>query len=257
MNQSLRIALAVTMAFSVAACNADVAATNFNSEIPDLTQTDIKGQAAGDGQMYCAPVSVSNTFGWLLDTEPDEQIQMARTLAGENYMRTSLKNGTSTIGLLRGVKRYAEANGLVIDELQHQGWRPTIRQHFSGSGVPKQDFVERFVGDDRGAWLNIGWYKRDGKDLRRIGGHWVTLVGYNFDKVITLYVNDPSPRAGNRKTTHKVTLSKLGPIQLTGRNKGLPRNGAGLWIVETGLILNRSADFAIIDGVVGMKIASS
>jgi len=255
MNPSGRASLLFALAFGLFACDAPEEVKLFTKQVPDLTQTAIKGETAGDGQMYCAPVAVSNTFAWLLGVDTQDQLLMARTLAGQDYMRTSLKNGTGTVELLRGAKRYARSSGLHIEELQHEGWRKTDKSHFSGNAVPTRTFVERFVGDNRGAWVNIGWYKRDGSELRRIGGHWVTLVGADFSQGTTLYVNDPSPRAGNRKTTHMLSVSRLDPIRLIGRKHGLPRNGADLWMVEDGLKIHQNADVAIIDGIVGLKIS--
>ena len=48
----------------------------FIDSIPDLTQTKILGRASGDGQMYCAPVAVSNTIAWLIgNTKPNKNWQ--------------------------------------------------------------------------------------------------------------------------------------------------------------------------------------
>ena len=82
------------------------ATTEFANQIPDFTQTDIRGSYYGNGQQFCAPVAVSNSIMWLADRS-NGQIELIKKLASSSYMNTSLQNGTGTTGVLNGVDRIA------------------------------------------------------------------------------------------------------------------------------------------------------
>jgi hypothetical protein len=79
---------------------------NLLHDVPDFTQTDVRGAASGNGQQYCAPVAVANSFMWLGEDTQD-QLLLIEKLASRDYMNTSLKNGTGTTGVLRGADKLA------------------------------------------------------------------------------------------------------------------------------------------------------
>jgi hypothetical protein len=81
--------------------------TAYVNEIPDFTQTNVKGSSSGKGQQYCAPVAVSNSIIWL-SHNGNEQLNLIHKLASKPYMNTSLKNGTGTTGVLRGVEKISK-----------------------------------------------------------------------------------------------------------------------------------------------------
>ncbi len=79
----------------------------------------------------------------------------------------------------------------------------------------------------RGAvWINVGWYKFNLKtnEYRRVGGHWVTLVGYNKGRLV---IYDPASRAGSTFSNEFVSYSVLKNGRLTGKKKGLPQLAKG------------------------------
>ncbi|PCH50272.1 MAG: hypothetical protein COC17_05890 [Hyphomicrobiales bacterium] len=224
----------------------------FIDSIPDLTQTKILGRASGDGQMYCAPVAVSNTIAWLIGNTKTQQ-KLAIQLASKNYMATSIKSGTGTVGVTRGIANFFPANN--IKSLQYQGWRKHDAKYWGGSKIPTKAFVRSHVGANKGAWINLGWYKKQNGNLKRIGGHWVTLTGYNFGGSSKLFINDPSPRAGNEPMSHELSIQLLSKFRLIGKKHGLPRHGEGHWQVVNGLIANPKADVTLIDGIVGLELS--
>lgn len=246
-----RCALLVSMT-ALAACQDNVDADIvLASNVLDFTQTDVAGSQHGDGQMYCAPVAVSNSLSALFGST--RQVGLIKKLAGAGYMNTSLKNGTGTVGVLRGVERSMRENGHEKFFMRYQGWRKHLTRYDSGIREPSKDFLRHYVGKNSAAWINIGWYKKKGNDLKRVGGHWITLVGYHQSADNDFYVHDPSPRAGTEPRRQKITLQKLASGRLIGKKYGLPRNATGYLQVTSGLDLSRRADMAIIDGIVGLR----
>ncbi len=195
--------LVVTAITLLPACDSD--GEIIMADVPDLTQTLVAGSAHNDGQMYCAPVAVSNSLVWLLGER--NQVAVAKKLASSAYMNTSLKNGTGTTGVLRGVAKYLGSRNIEPSSLLYQGWRKHLRRFGSGEKRPDPQFLKQHVGEGKAAWLNVGWYKKDGPDYRRVGGHWVTLIGYSTKDAGTFYLNDPSPRAGWSSASNEVTVN--------------------------------------------------
>ena len=98
------------------------ATTEFANQIPDFTQTNIRGSYYGNGQQFCAPVAVSNSIMWLANLEYG-QVELIEKLASSNYMNTNLQNGTGTTGVLNGVDRIARELFGSYERLEYQGWR--------------------------------------------------------------------------------------------------------------------------------------
>lgn len=247
----LKCAFFLVSLLSLSNCSESDRDLKFIDSIPDYTQTRILGLASGDGQMYCAPVAVSNTLAWLTGNIKGQH-KLAVKLASKKYMATSLKSGTGTVGVTNGISTYFSASK--IKSLQYQGWRKHDAQYWGGSKIPTKGFIRSYIGEKKGAWINLGWYKKYNGSLKRIGGHWVTLTGYDFEVASKLYINDPSLRSGNEPMSHALNIQQLDKIKLTGKKHGLPRNGEGHWQVVDGLIANPKADVTLIDGIVGLEI---
>ena len=107
------------------------------------------------------------------------QIAMIRTLSGREYMNTSPANGTDVTQVLGGLATYIEEAGYTIASLGYDGWRPAP-EDYAASEWPDLDSIRETIKDAQSAvWLNVGWYRYDDEsgDYKRIGGHWVTVVG--------------------------------------------------------------------------------
>ena len=218
------------------------------NEIPDFTQTDVRGKNSGNGQQYCAPVAVSNSLMWLGQKKID-QLRLIEKLASSDYMNTSLKNGTGTTGVLNGVNKIAAELFGGYSELEYQGWRKHPGQYSRGVKVPELDWLSRGISGKSAVWLNVGWYKfdRDKNEYRRIGGHWVTLVAVENDMFI---IHDPAPRAGQSFANEYVRISRIRDGTLVGNKSGLPAPAKGYFILGRGMHTKSSADVAIVDGAV-------
>ena len=232
-------------------------------QIPDLTQTEVKGDAHGDGQQYCGPVAVSNSLSWLAlqrrggrdapVDQHDQQLEMVRKLASPGYMNTSLEDGSGTSDILRGVDRLARELFDGYASLSYQGWRKHPRSFSTGIEEPQLRWILDGVGDASAAWLNIGWYRYEAAkdEYHRFGGHWVTLVGFENNRLV---IHDPSPRAGLAFANDFVAFRRLNTGRLTGSKAGLPRSARGFLVLTDGLHQKRGADAAILDGVVVLHL---
>lgn len=228
--------------------------SRFFSDIPDFTQTDVKGDAFGNGQQFCAPAAVSNSLVWL-NGESVDQRRLVLLLASESYMNTDLRIGTGTSELLRGVNRYLKEQFGGYRTLSYQGWRRHPRDYSANVRLPTLSFIARGVTKRSAAWLNVGWYRVNAasKEYERIGGHWVTLVGYDLGSD-QLIINDPAPRAGRTRSSERVSFRALTGGRLSGTKSGLPTDARGYLQLGRGLHLHPRADTAIVDGVVLLEL---
>lgn len=188
------------------------------AEIPDLSQRDPAADFPDGGRKYCAPVAVSNSLSTLLPKADlpemmgglantrqfEQQVEIARTLGGADYMATG-DRGTNPRQLLQGVDLYLEQQNLPSyhsGQLEYRGQRSVPRKY--NPTLDKQAELPWLISgiqQDKHIWVNIGWYKTqaNGKQ-KRIGGHWVTLVGYEKlgslkdSKGEYLFINDPATR---------------------------------------------------------------
>lgn len=226
--------------------------TSFIYDIPDFTQTNVKGASSGNGQQYCAPVAVSNSIVWLSNNK-HRQHEIITTLASKAYMNTSLINGTGTTGVLRGVEKISEELFGGYKELEYEGWRKHPQFFSKGVKIPDLERLTTYITKNSTAWINVGWYsyRKKRNEYQRIGGHWVTLVGVEADHLI---IHDPAPRAGREFENENVKYSLIDNGTLTGNKVGLPVEANGYISLGEGMHIRSKADFAIVDGVVYFKI---
>jgi hypothetical protein len=226
--------------------------SSYINVIPDFTQTDIKGKSSGNGKQYCAPVAVSNSLAWMSGKE-NQQLRLITRLASRQYMNTSLKNGTGTSGVLRGVDKVAKELFGGYKTLDYQGWRKHPESYSSGSKVPDIDRIKSAISSKSAAWLNVGWYRYNKikNEYRRIGGHWVTLVGSQDNRLI---IHDPAPRAGKGFSNEYINYVIIKSGMLVGKKAGLPVPAKGYISLGKGFYIKSGADFAILDGVVYLEI---
>ena len=236
----------------IAFSQASYGETSFINEIPDFTQTNVVGENSGNGQQYCAPTAVSNSIVWLSDNE-SSQLETIKKLASKQYMNTSLKDGTGTSGVLRGVDKISKELFGGYQELEYEGWRSHPKMYSNGVRVPDIKRMKSYLSSASTAWINVGWYKYSKKnnEYQRIGGHWVTLVGYNRNQLI---LHDPAPRAGKKFSNEYVNYSEIKNGTLVGKKIGLPTSAQGYFKLGQGMHIKSNADFAIIDGVVYFKL---
>jgi hypothetical protein len=239
-------------------------------QIPDLGQSLIPVDAR-DGDAYCAPVAVANSLCYLaangypklVNGDPHAesgQLALANTLAGPEYMRTAPESGTSKESLLAGVDAFVRDHGYRVRSAEYNG----IEIHFQpdeppASRAPGLDWLKARLSAGAACWLQVGWYRKDGDDYRKTGGHWVTLTGYGADATgnpdpAVIIIRDPSPRAGRNPSSEFLRSRAIDGGQVHGW--GLPQPAAGFSDITEGFALPDDADRAILEGAVVVELDS-
>lgn len=264
---------------------------------PDLSQKDGIGYLPKNGKGYCAPVAVSNSFAWLSKNGFPElvpstgspkmsQIRVAAFLGESEYMKTDSKKGTGPSRVLRGVSRYVTEKGY-SHTLKYQGWRKHPKEFDTGISMPDLTWIKKELPGYSAVWLNVGWYNYDNSNATysRIGGHWITFVGFGQDRdgnpnPKMLIIHDPAARSKRTITTHRYILAakietgnsgKTPMLTMNAANYhermsqtqdgeteengiGLPRSAEGFYKLTGQLYIQKKADFAILDGVIVLKL---
>ncbi|MFP4477414.1 MAG: hypothetical protein ACLFOY_17760 [Desulfatibacillaceae bacterium] len=240
--------------------------------IPDMTQTEPRYHLPGGGKQYCAPVAVSNSFMLLsrqgyVNLVPDSadpghaQALVAGLLGSKRYMNTNLKNGTGPTRVLRGVSRFLEDCGYRYSYLGYQGWREHPSRFRTGVSVPVLDWIKDGMIGVSAVWLNVGWYKYDGlkDEYRRIGGHWVTLVGYGADYMgredpDLLIVHNPASRGSGIVSHEYVRVEHMDSGRMIVDRDGDGMDAYGYHILSGDIPIRSRADCAILDGAIVLRM---
>lgn len=230
-------------------------------EIPDFCQGDKRyGNLPYKGEPYCGPTAVSNILVYLdkrdfLNLLPAEnpdgfaQFNLIRLLGTEKYMNTMLKTGTEPIDLMYGLEKFVNEQGYKIKIK----WRGS---HYGGNysigEIPDIEWLHKELKENNFAILHIGWYTHNPqKDFyRRIGGHYVTVVGSKGDGLI---IHDPAVRSGTIPKDEYCTFKKLKSGILSSWQSYKERPAIGYSKLE-GIKVRKDADAAIVDGVVVFKL---
>ena len=222
--------------------------TTFINEIPDFTQSRITGWQYGHGSELCAPVVVSNSLLWLANIRGG-QAELAQLLASSRYMNTDVWRGTRTTDILTGVDAIAMDLFGGYTGLEYQGWKKHPVQYSTGVEVPDIHWITAGVEKDSAVWLNVGWYRYDRRknSYNRVGGHWVTLAGYDANILI---IHDPAPRAGHGFANEYVHTSRIEDGTMSDRATGLYRPARGYLLLGEGMHIKSIADVAIVDGAI-------
>ncbi len=209
------------------------------AETPDFCQQDRRLPL--NGSQSCAPVAVSNSLMGL-GLWSGDQLSLIEQLSRD--FQTDA-NGTAPYQLIAGLERFLKREGHRA-RVDYRGWR-TAQARKSDHAHPNLGEVRTALNRGGAAWLNLGWYRQQGSQYIRVGGHWVTVVG---SRGMQLLLHDPSPRAGQAKRVHAVGFTKLISGTLVGEKKGLPRPAAGYYRADRGLVHKSGSEAAIVDGVV-------
>lgn len=241
------------------------------STTPDLLQTDRKANFTDNGVHYSGPVSASNIFVWLAnngfarlctpaESQKQSQIAMVHKLALPAYMATS-DAGSSPTEVMRGIKKYVSDAGYRCVRMEYQGWRSISKKFSVQSDIPQLEWMQEIISNPAGGLcINVGFYtySKESHTFTRIGGHWVTAVGYGVDAKgnpdpYTIIIHDPSRRDG--KSTHH-DYCRLWPINdgsiLSGA-KGLPISANGYYTIPS-LNIPKTSDIAVLDCAVGFVV---
>jgi hypothetical protein len=264
---SFRVFLVFLGAVAVVIADPIPEATQFVPEkpVPDLDQTDPKAEFPGRGKMYCAPVAVSNSlmafFGEDLEFDGVTQFDVVKQLASVGYMNTHRKHGTHLNQFVRGVRRYVEEQGVKDFTVRFQGYLKHERALGGGMQRPRLRWIQAHLASGGAAWLSVGWYTYDAetKTYDRTGGHWVTAVGFGVDAngdpdPAMLIVHDPAIAAGKGRSREYVRVTMLEEGTVKGALEHQELRARGLYRLGGGMHIDRKADCALLDGVVGLAV---
>lgn len=242
-----------------AECSENVALT------PDLCQTDEAFRALPyRGSYSCGPTAFANVLiamdrrGYenLVTGDvrsKDDQRALLLKLGAKPYLETS-RYGIGPVAAMRGIRRFVSERGYQAN-LQWQGWRRG--GEFAAGRFVDPGWLREGVGGDSSMVLNVGWYDYDpAADLySRVGGHYMTLVGFRPEgDRFTYLIHDPASRSGPGKVTHEARLAPIPTGRLAPWKQYGQRDARGHFLIE-GIVVNRTADAAILDGAIRLTIS--
>jgi hypothetical protein len=232
---------------------------------PDLCQTDEAFRALPyRGNYSCGPTAFANVLlamdqrGFenlvLGDVRSkDDQRALLLKLGAKPYLQTT-KHGIGPLSAMKGIRRFVAERGYRAT-LEWQGWRRG--GEFSTSRFVDLAWLREAVTGDSSVVINVGWYDYDPtEDLySRIGGHYMTLVGFRpLGDRFTYLIHDPASRSGPGKVTHEAQLLPIPTGRLAPWKQNAQRIAPGHFLIE-GIVLKRTADAAILDGAIRLTIS--
>jgi len=203
--------------------------TSRMDQFPDFSQTDPALGLPGGGAYYCVPVATANALVWyakergytdllpVKGTSLTEKVSMvARQLGESRYMSTAPKGGTSPVKFMKGLATYISDAGYSSKITYHGRWQMPKEYGRIEVGAPDIYSIQNKFSSGSAVFLSIGYYKEGNRpgELKRIGGHFVTVVGFGVDKngnvdrdMVVLH--DPGDQASPDVKKRYLRLEKL------------------------------------------------
>ena len=240
-------------------------ATEKVEAMPDLCQMDRAFRSLPErGLNWCCPTAFANVL-LALDQQgydalvpgdrsaKDQQLKLLAELGSEEYLGTR-KNGTGPVTAMRGITKFVHDRGYRA-AVQWKGWRNG--GEFSKGTTIDQPWLQEGLLGDSAVVINVGWYKFDriNRLYTRIGGHYMTVVGYEKTPGGVIYlVQDPAPRSGRGKVTHKARLAPIRSGAFAPWKRYAARSAVGQYVIRD-VVVKSTADAAILDGAVRLGIS--
>ena len=223
---------------------------DFRVQRPDFCQVDDRyGELPGGGHYHCVPTAVSNHLVSMGEQFPNlvpkaestqkSQVEIIRKLSSPGYMNTGGRGkGTYLEDLIRGLKKYVKERGYDIS-IKYKGEEDEdSKDYFQGENITPEWIKEELKGKSN-LILSVKFYtKRENGDLSFIGGHAVSVVGFNDDNGFKLHIHDPAERSGLEPQTETCDL-----IPHSGNNMELH-----------GIKLQPTSDIALLRYALAFKI---
>ena len=246
--------------------------TSRMDQFPDFAQTDPALGLPGGGTHYCVPVATANALVWYArergytDLLPvkgmsltEKVATVARQLGESRYMSTAPKGGTSHVKFMQGLSSYITDAGYSSKITYRGRWRMPKKYGRVEVGAPDIYSIQNRFSSGSAVFLSIGYYKEGVRpgELKRIGGHFVTVVGYGVDKngnvdrdMVVLH--DPGDRASPDVKKRYLRLEELRHGRFVNRRGDESDAGRHLKIVD-GMNLRRGI-VGVIDAVVALDL---
>ncbi len=240
--------------------------------MPDFTQTDPALGLPNGGRMYCAPVAAANALVWLSEdrgfsrllpvrglSTTEKVAAVARKLGDPDYMSTAPKGGTSHHRFLTGLERYIDQTSYRA-RLRYRGRWEMPNRFVDDQRAPDIDWIRDQFDDGAAVWLSIGFYEEGSMpgELKRIGGHFVTLAGYGIDADGSadrdvLILHDSDDGGGTQIQRRYLGFDELRHGTFINRNGDATNDADGHLVVKSGYRL-RSGIIAIIYTAISLEL---
>lgn len=271
LNSIVLIALIVFVLLSGPAQAASYDTTRMD-QFPDFSQTDPALGLPGGGTHYCVPVATANALVWYAkergytDLLPVKGMSLtekvstvARQLGESRYMSTAPKGGTSHVKFMKGLSGYISDAGYSSKITYRGRWNMPKKFGKIEVGAPDIYSIQDKFAAGSAVFLSIGYYKEGDRpgELKRIGGHFVTVVGYGVDKNGSVdrdmvVLHDPGDRRSPNVKKRYLRLEAMRQGRFVNRRGDESNAGEHLKIVE-GMNLRRSI-VGVIDAVVALDL---
>ena len=245
--------------------------TSRMDQFPDFSQTDPALKLPGGGEYYCVPVATANALVWYAkergysDLLPVRGVSMtekvaavARQLGEKKYMSTAPKGGTSHVRFMKGLSSYIKDAGYSSKIYYRGRWRMPKQYGRIKVGAPSIDDIQDKFSSGSAVFLSIGYYKQGSHsgELKRIGGHFVTVVGFGVDKNGSVdremvVLHDPGDRS-SAVTKRYFRLEEIRHGTFVSRNGSESDASEHLKVVE-GFPL-RDGLVAVVDAVIALEL---
>lgn len=241
-------------------------------QFPDFSQTDPALKLPGGGTHYCVPVATANALVWYAqergysDLLPVKGLSLtekvaavARKLGDKRYMSTAPKGGTSHLKFVKGLSAFLSDAGYSSRIEYTARWKMPDGYGKSVVAAPGIDVIQEKFAAGSAVFLSIGYYKEGDRpgELKRLGGHFVTVVGYGVDKdgnvdrdVVVLH--DPGDKRSPTVKRRYFRLEQLRQGRFVNR-RGQESDASEHLKVTEGMRLRRGI-IAVVDAVVSLDL---
>lgn len=246
--------------------------TSRMDQFPDFAQTDPALGLPGGGTHYCVPVATANALVWYAkergytDLLPVKGLSLtekvstvARQLGDKRYMSTAPKGGTSHVKFMQGLSAYIRDVGYSSKITYRGRWRMPGKYGRIEVGAPDIQSIQDKFSSGSAVFLSIGYYTEGDRpgELKRIGGHFVTVVGFgvdangNVDRDMVV-LHDPGDRRSPDVKKRYLRLEEIrGQRFVNGR--GQESDADGHLKITDGMALRRGL-VGVIDAVVALDL---
>jgi len=270
-NTILLVALIVLLLLSGPAQAASYDTSRMD-QFPDFAQTDPALNLPGGGTHYCVPVATANALVWYAkergynDLLPVKGLSLtekvstvARQLGDSRYMSTAPKGGTSHVKFMKGLSAYISDAGY-SSKISYRGrWGMPKKYGRMEVGAPDIYSIQDKFSSGSAVFLSVGFYKEGDRpgELKRISGHFVTVVGFGVDKKGNVdrdmvVLHDPGDRRSPDVKKRYLRLEPMRGHRFINRNGDESDARDHLKITE-GMRLRRGV-IGVIDAVVALEL---
>ena len=246
--------------------------TSRMDQFPDFAQTDPALGLPGGGKFYCVPVATANALVWyakergyseLLPVKglslSDKVAAVARQLGEDRYMSTAPKGGTSHVKFMQGLSSYISDAGYSSTITYRGRWKMPGKYGRIEVGAPDIETIHDQFSSGSAVFLSIGYYKEGDRpgELKRVGGHFVTVVGFGVDRDgnidrNSVILHDPGDKASAGVEKRYLRLGELRSGRFVDRRGNETEAGEHLKILD-GMNL-RDGYIGVIDAVVALDL---